>query len=235
MTEVFCTICARGGSRGVPSKNIRPLLEKPLIAHSVERALESGLFRCVAVSSDSDEILEAARAAGATHLIRRPDEMATDQAPKVPAIRHAMLEAEKMIGIQCDVLVDLDATSPLRQVDDIIGAYDLLNESGAQNVISVMPARRSPYFNIVERGTDGWASVSKQLDQPLFTRQSSPACYDINGSIYVWHRHTIMEAQSALMDRTALYVMPEERSIDIDTEFDFQMVEILARRQADKS
>src|SRR5687768_5637382 len=106
-----CTICARGGSKGVAGKNLRPLLGRPLIAHSIEQARATGLFEAVAVSSDSAEILEAARAVGADHAIVRPAELATDQAAKLPAIRHALLEVERLRGEAFDVLVDLDATS----------------------------------------------------------------------------------------------------------------------------
>lgn len=232
MSEIFCTICARGGSKGVPNKNIRLLLGKPLIAHTVERALEAGLFACVAVSSDSDAILKAAEAAGATHLIVRPPELATDEAAKVPVIQHAMVEAEKAMDRRCDVLVDLDVTSPLRSVDDILAAYELLLQSGAENVITAMPARRSPYFNMVERDEAGWVHLAKSIKGGVARRQAAPPCFDMNASIYAWRREALMRAQSAVMERTALYVMPEERSLDVDTEFDFELIEFLASRLA---
>src|SRR5438045_2301672 len=94
----LCTICARGGSKGIKGKNIRALLGKPLIAYSIEQAKMSGLFDAIAVSSDSDAILEAAGKCGADYLIKRPAELATDQAPKVPVIRHCVAEAEKLEG-----------------------------------------------------------------------------------------------------------------------------------------
>ena len=94
----ICTICARGGSKGVPNKNIRPLLGKPLIAHSIEQARASGLFAALAVSSDSDAILAAAAAAGVEHLVKRPDAMASDQAAKLPAIQHCVKSVEEKTG-----------------------------------------------------------------------------------------------------------------------------------------
>ena len=111
---ILCTICARGGSKGVPGKNIRPIAGKPLIAHSIDQAKRTGLFAAVAVSSDSEEIIETASAWGADLVIRRPEEMATDRAGKLPAIRHAALTAEERLGRKLDILVDLDCTSPLR-------------------------------------------------------------------------------------------------------------------------
>jgi CMP-N,N'-diacetyllegionaminic acid synthase len=223
----LCTICARGGSKGVPGKNIRLLLGKPLIAHSVERAIECGLFDSIAVSSDSDEILEAASSAGATLLIKRPDDLATDQAAKLPVIRHCLLAAEMELNRQFDVVIDLDATSPLRSAKDIVDAYHLLIETDAQNVITAMPARRSPYFNLVELNDAGYAQLSKPLSDPVLRRQASPKCYDMNASIYVWHREALLSGDSVFQDRTRLFVMPEERSIDIDTDLDFQFVEFM--------
>lgn len=103
MTVRICTICARGGSKGVVNKNIRPLAGKPLIAHTIERAKASGLFACIAVSSDSPAILEAAATWGADYMIRRPEELATDNAAKIPAIRHCLAEAERLSGLKADI------------------------------------------------------------------------------------------------------------------------------------
>ncbi len=227
----ICTICARGGSKGVPNKNIRLLHGKPLIAHSVDRAKECGLFDVIAVSSDSDAILDAASQAGATLLIKRPDTLATDQAAKLPVIRHCLLAAEAELGREFDILVDLDVTSPLRTSADIIDAYQLLLKTDAQNVITAMPARRSPYFNMVEVDLSGYARLSKPLDKPVVRRQASPQCYDMNASIYVWYREALFAGETVFMDRTRLLVMPEERSIDIDTELDFDFVEFMLNKR----
>jgi len=126
----LCTICARGGSKGVKGKNIRPLLGKPLIAHSIEQARKSGLFAAIAVSSDSDIILQIAKEWGVDFLIKRPDELATDHAAKLPVIRHCVAEVERQSGYCFDTIVDLDATSPLRSVEDICSAVALLEEGG---------------------------------------------------------------------------------------------------------
>lgn len=228
----ICTICARGGSKGVPGKNVRVIAGKPLIAHSVEHALATGLFDEVAVSSDSSEILDAAMSAGATLLIRRPDQLATDGAAKVPVIQHALLAAEEVSGKHFDILVDLDATSPLRIPADIKGSVDRLLETDAQNVLSVMPSRRSPYFNLLELDVNGYARLSKPPISPVVSRQSSPRCFDINGSIYVWHREALLASHTGvILDRTYIYEMPEERSIDIDTPLDFAFVEFLFSRR----
>lgn len=223
----ICTICARGGSKGVKGKNIRPLLGKPLIAYSIEQARKSGLFETIAISSDSDFILETAREYGANYLIKRPDELATDQAAKLPVIRHCVAEAEQLAGHSFDVIVDLDATSPLRSVEDIQNAVALLEESGSGNIITAMPARRSPYFNLVELDGNGVVKLSKPLETPVVRRQDAPKCYDMNASIYVWKHHVLFDANTLFNADTKLYVMPEERSVDIDSELDFRIVELL--------
>jgi N-acylneuraminate cytidylyltransferase/CMP-N,N'-diacetyllegionaminic acid synthase len=226
----LCTVCARGGSKGVPGKNLRTLAGKPLIAHTIERARATGLFAAIAVSSDSEAILQAGTAAGADLAIRRPDELASDTAGKLPAIRHALLEAEARLGRTCDVLVDLDVTSPLRSVEDIRGAVALLEESGAANVISGAPAHRSPYFNLVEARPDGTVGLSKTADPPILRRQDAPACWDMNASIYVWRRAALVEDPRVFYPSTRLFEMPSERSLDIDSELDFEIVEFLMRK-----
>lgn len=223
----LCTICARGGSKGVKGKNIRTLLGKPLIAHSIMQAKNSGLFEAVAVSSDSAAILAVAREWGADYLIQRPNELASDQAAKLPAIRHCVAEVEREIGYGFDIIVDLDATSPLRSEEDIRQAIALLEAGGVGNVITAMPARRSPYFNLVELNIKGVPEVSKPLKAAIVRRQDAPKCYDMNASIYVWKREVLFSSDTVFNGDTKLYVMPEERSIDIDSELDFTFVEFL--------
>lgn len=227
----LCTICARGGSKGVPGKNIRPLGGKPLIAHSIAQAKESGLFACVAVSSDSDEILGVAKAYGADITIKRPDHLATDQAGKVPAIGHAVQAVEAIRDMYFDIVVDLDATSPLRLPSDIVEAVKLLETAKCSSVITGAPAHRSPYFNLVECDANGIASLSKKLPDAILRRQDSPACYDMNASIYVWKRDRLIADPRVFYDDTRLYAMPRERSVDIDDELDFAMVELILQRR----
>lgn len=226
----LCTICARGGSKGVKNKNIRNLLGKPLIAHSILQAKSSELFDAVAVSSDSKEILDVALQWGVDFVIERPEELATDTAAKLPVIRHCFQEVEKITNERYDVLVDLDATSPLRNVEDIRGAVDLLETRQVSNVITGAPARRSPYFNLVEEDPSGIVRLSKTLEKPIIRRQDAPKCYDMNASIYVWNRDTILTSNAIFNEDTLLYMMPEERSHDIDTELDFELVQFLLRR-----
>jgi len=226
----LCTICARGGSKGVKNKNIRILAGQPLISYTIEQAFESGLFLEIAVSSDSDEILEVAAKFGIKNLIKRIPELATDTAAKLPVIVNCLEEVEKRKNIVFDEIVDLDATSPLRAVSDIIGAVQLLESAIVSNVITAAPARRSPYFNLVELNEDGSVKLSKKSESTVVRRQDSPKCYDMNASIYVWKRDSLFNGLSVFHPDTRLFVMPEERSHDIDSELDFEIVELLMKR-----
>ncbi len=223
----LCTICARGGSKGVKNKNILEIAGKPLIAHTILQAKESGLFDYIAVSSDSDAILETAKEWGADFVIKRPDELATDTAGKLPAIQHAVKTVEELTDTTFETLVDLDATSPLRDVSDIVGSVELLETNGVSNVITAAPARRSPYFNLVELNDNGYVHLSKKLDKPVVRRQDAPKCYDMNASIYVWQRESLFADSPVFQADTMLFEMPEERSVDIDSELDFKIVELL--------
>ncbi|MCW5697411.1 MAG: acylneuraminate cytidylyltransferase family protein [Bauldia sp.] len=225
MTRI-CTICARGGSKGVRGKNVADLAGRPMIAWSIAQAKETGLFAAVAVDSDSDAILAAARDAGADMLIRRPAALATDDAPKLAAIRHALEGAMAETGLTPEVLVDLDATAPLRIAADIVGAVALLERTGCTSVVTGAPARRSPYFNLVEERPDGTVGLSKP-GAGIVRRQDAPRAFDMNASIYVWNVARFLAAPAVFYPDTRLYEMPEERSIDVDSELDFAIVRFL--------
>ena len=222
--KVLCTICARAGSKGVANKNLRLINNKPLIVYSIEQAIATKLFDQIVVSSDSKEIREVALANGATFCVDRPAELATDTAPKLPAIKHCVENAEKKFG-QFEVIIDLDATAPLRESSDIIGALELLQSAQADNVITGTPAHRSPYFNLVEIDANGIVSLSKPPANVVARRQDSPQCFDMNASIYVWRRQALFANENLFTGNTRLFVMPRERSLDIDSQADFEMVE----------
>jgi CMP-N,N'-diacetyllegionaminic acid synthase len=229
-----CTVLARAGSVGVPGKNVRLLGGVPLFVHSIRHARSTGLFDAVVVSTDDMEVRRIAEDAGVDLVIARPAELATATAGKVPAIVHAVEVAEEMLGGQFDVVVDLDATSPLRLPDDVVAAVALLeSDPDAANVITAAPARRSPYFNLVERRLDGVVQLAKEVDPPVLRRQDAPDCFDMNASIYVWWRATLQSGLRVINPGTRLFVMPEERSHDIDSELDWSIVTYLHGLAAD--
>ncbi|WP_347267857.1 acylneuraminate cytidylyltransferase family protein [Paracoccus sp. (in: a-proteobacteria)] len=229
MTTI-CSICARGGSQGVPRKNIRPLLGKPLIVHTIEQALACGAIDRVFVSTDDAEIAAVARAAGAEVPFLRPAELATASAPKIPVIEHLVEQVEAM-GVAVGRIIDLDPTSPLREVADIAAAAALLDVD-TDCVITGYPADKNPYFNMVEQDAAGNVGLVKRLAAGVTSRQAAPRVWSMNASIYVWHRHTL---RAGLWNgRTRLYEMPRERSVDIDCEIDFRLVEMLMAEAQDR-
>lgn len=230
MSKILCTICARGGSKGVKNKNIEEINAKPLIAYTIEQAQQSLLFEHIVISTDSDDIAEVAKKYGAEVFFKRSKEMASDHAGKLDVIRDAFVRSEEHYKKKYDYLIDLDATAPLRDVDDIINSFHQFLKDDNDNLITAMPSRRSPYFNLVEVNKDGEIYLSKNLDNAILRRQDAPKSYDMNASIYIWKRDTILNDKSLFLKKTGLYIMSEERSIDIDTPLDFEFVEFLIRK-----
>lgn len=230
MSHVICVVCARSGSKGVPDKNIRKLLGKPLLAYSIELANKTGIFDCVAVTSDSNRYLEIASEYSVDIAVQRPSYLSVDTVTKLGAIEHAVSFAENATSINYDIIVDLDVTSPLRNRDDIYGAMELFNRKTPTSVITGTPSHRSPYTNLVEVDPSGVAKLSKPTEKLLSRRQESPICYDMNASIYIWDRKKFRNDPKVFYDDTLLYEMPFERSWDIDHEIDFEIVEFLMSR-----
>jgi CMP-N-acetylneuraminic acid synthetase len=225
--STIATICARGGSQGLPGKNIRPLLGKPLIVHTIEQALACKAIEATYVSTDDPKIAEVARAAGARVPFLRPAELATSSAPKIPVIEHLTAAVERE-GVKVDRIVDLDPTSPLREVRDIEACLALL-DAGTDVVITGYEAEKNPYFNMVESAGDGSVRLVKQPPGEVEGRQAAPKVYAMNASIYVWHRHSL--SKGLWSGRARLHVMPRERAIDIDSLIDFRLVELLMKEK----
>ena len=224
---IVATICARGGSQGLPGKNIRPLMGKPLIAHTIELALAHPAIEAVYVSTDDPAIAAIAGDHGAIVPGLRPAELATAEAAKLPVIAHLAGEIEAA-GTEISKIVDLDPTSPLRTMADVDACLDLL-DPGTDCVITGYLAEKNPYFNMVELDDEGCAALSKAAGGPISGRQRAPAVFAMNASIYVWHRHSL--AKGIWGGRTRLHVMPRERSIDIDSAIDFELVELIMRKR----
>lgn len=232
--KLLCIIGCRGGSKGVKNKNITPIAGKPLLAHTIIQALHSKLFDHIVLSTDSEEIAKVGQEWGAEVFFLRDKTMATDDAGKLPTIRDALLRSEAHYQTQFDVIFDLDATSPLRLVDDITQAYKQFVRDDNDILITASPARKNPYFNLVEIFEENGqrrVDLSKRPKEAILRRQDSPQCYDMNASIYIWKRKALLEHQSIFVPNTGLFVMPEERSVDIDTPLDFEFVEFLLSKK----
>jgi CMP-N,N'-diacetyllegionaminic acid synthase len=229
VSRTIATICARGGSKGLPGKNIRDFAGKPLIVHSITQALACPEIDAVYVSTDDAAIATVARAAGATVPYLRPAELASDAAPKLPVIEHLVRWLEEQ-GQSVSRVVDLQPTSPLRDAADIAAA--LRTQPDADLVVSVKDAGDNPYFNLVEQGDDGWMHLSK--GQGNTRRQDAPAVYALNGSIYVWRRAALAHAavHGLWSVHIAAFVMPRWKSVDIDDLEDFEQALWLYQRHA---
>ena len=226
--NTIITICARGGSQGLPGKNIRPLLGKPLVAWTIEQAITSGLAQGVFVSTDDASIAEVAKAHGAIVPFVRPAELATATAAKLPVIQHLVswIEANRMpVGR----IIDLDPTSPLRDVEDILACEQLLDDE-TDVVITGYESDKNPYFNMVEQKPNGFYERVCLPASEAAGRQLAPKVYAMNASIYAWHRRTLASSLWA-NPRIKLHVMPRDRSIDIDHPLDFEFVELLMKRK----
>lgn len=224
--KTIATICARGGSKGLPGKNIRAFAGRPLIVHTILQALRCEHIAGVYVSTDDRQIADIARGAGALVPYLRPADLATDAAPKLPVIEHLVRHLEEE-GAVIGRVVDLQPTSPLRTSADIEAALAIRN---ADLVVSVTPARDNPFFNLVEQQADGTVRLSK--GEGAGRRQDIPAVHALNGSIYVWERAALARAaQNGMWSvRIAPYPMPRWKSVDIDDAEDFEYAEWLAAR-----
>ncbi len=230
--RVLAVIPARGGSKGVPRKNIRDLCGKPVIAWTIETALAAGddLHRVI-VSTDDPEIAVAAHAFGVEAPFMRPAELATDEAPGLPVIQHAVKFVEEEEGKSVDWVMILQPTAPFRTANDISESLRLAREGGCDSVISV--TRVLAEHPILMKKIENNRLLPYCIEEKEGTRRQDydPPAYIRNGAIYLTRRDVLMENNSIWGEVIRPYVMPEERSYDIDSERDFRLVELVMRER----
>lgn len=225
---ILGTICCRGGSKGVPGKNIKQLNGKPLIAYTIESALQSKCLNDVIISTDDEQIASTAKQFGAKVPFMRPDELATDTASKWPVFIHAVETYEKMFDVTVDYLVDMDVTVPLKTAADIDGAIQTaLNDADVDVVITGYEPERNPYFNMMEINKDGYAEIVKIGEKPIVRRQDAPEVYSLTPAAYVVKKSALYNYEHWSKAKCKIYPIPRERAVDIDTEIDFRIVEFL--------
>jgi CMP-N-acetylneuraminic acid synthetase len=224
--SVVALICARGGSKGLPGKNIRLLGGRPLIAWAIQTAIGVARVGRVIVSTDSSEIAVAARDAGAEVPFRRPAELAQDTTPEWLVWRHALEFLREAEGGYPSTLIVVPTTAPLRAVSDLERCLDLFEQGDSDIVITVTDAHRNPYFNMVREFDDGTVGLVIP-GQETVRRQDAPIVYDMATVCYV-ARPTFIMASSGLFHGRVRHVhVPAERAIDIDTSLDFRVAEVL--------
>jgi CMP-N-acetylneuraminic acid synthetase len=225
--QVVALICARGGSKGLPGKNIRPLAGRPLIAWSIAQALAVPRITRVIVSTDSEQIAAAARAAGAEVPFMRPAELARDDSPEWLSWRHALEELRHRDGAYPDVLIGVPATAPLRSGADLEACLDAFAEGNADVIVTVTDAHRNPYFSMVKGNADGTVGLVIKPEGSVFRRQDAPAVYDLTPVGYVTSPNYVMTRGGIFEGRTRAVYVPPERAVDIDTLLDFTVAECL--------
>lgn len=220
-------IFARGGSKGLPGKNLKLLNGKPLLQYSIETAKKVDKINDIFVSTDCDSIALVALNNGAK-VIDRPKELAKDTSPEWMAWRHAIAYVRDNFGI-FDVFVSLPATSPLRSVKDVETAIEKLQISDADICVSVTPASRSPYFNMVKVGENGTADLIIKSKDAFSRRQDVPEVYDITTVVYAADVSFVEKNSSIFTGHVVATVVPKNRAIDIDDIYDFMFAEVVLK------
>jgi len=229
--KVPAFIFARGGSKGLPGKNIRLLGDKPLIAWSIQQALEIERIERVIVSTDSLEIAATAREFGAEVPFLRPPELATDESPEWLAWRHGLEYLKATTGFMPEIMISVPATAPLRLTIDIENCLDEYEKGGADIVITITDAHRNPYFNMVKPNSDGTYCLVNALGPTITRRQDAPEIYDVTTVCYVANSVFVMKRNSIFEGRVRAVHVPIERAIDIDTLLDFHVAEAILRER----
>lgn len=232
--KILFSIGARGGSKGFENKNISNINGKPLIAWSIEQALNSKYCNDVVVSTDCPDIAEVAKQNGALVPFMRPDYLANDSAGKWDVWQHCLKECESIYGTKYNLYVDLDCTSPLRDTSDIDNIIEMFLSKSVDAVFTVCEARKNPYFNLVEPDSNGYLKISKVLENPVVCRQSAPVVYEHVASIYVLSSNYLRSATGLLSGDTIGYDIGVNKSLDLDSAFDKRLIEYLMLDKDDK-
>ena len=226
-------IFARGGSKGLPNKNLMLLGGKPLIAWAIESALKVNIIEKVMVSTDSVEIAAVAKAYGADIPFMRPSNLATDESPEWKSWQHALNFVQCRTGYLPETFISVPTTSPLRNTEDINNCLNLYFEQKCDAVVTITESRRNPYFNMVSRSNDGSLKVVNQSASKIVRRQDAPITFDMATVCYVVNPNFIMNSNSLFEGKVLGVTIPYERAIDIDSLIDFEICELLLNKKAD--
>lgn len=225
--RVLGLIPARGGSKGVARKNVRPLGGKPLLQWTAESALAARTLASVVLSTDDEEIAALGRRCGVDVPFLRPADLATDETPTLLVVQHALRALEKF-GDRFDAICLLQPTNPFRRASDIDACVELLAASGADAVVSILrvPAEYNPHW-VYLRAPDGSLQLSTGEREPLPRRQLLPAAFHREGSVYVTRRNVILEGNSLYGARVVGYEITDTEVINIDTPADWARAEAM--------
>ena len=220
-------ICARGGSKGVPKKNIKQLGGRPLICWSIEVARQCSYIDRMVVSTDDPDIAAIAKDHGAEIPFIRPARLAGDNSPEWLVWQHAIRKLAEKENFTSNYLTVLPPTSPFRSTEDISKSIELIDKENIDIVISITHSSRNPYFNMVELDADGFAYLSKKPERNIFRRQDAPRVFDMTTVLYTAKIDFVLNANGVFDGSVKTLEIPEARSLDIDTEMDFKFAEFL--------
>ena len=223
---ILGVVPARGGSIGVPGKNLRTVGGKPLIVHAIESGLRCKSIDRMIVSTDSVEIARVAESAGAQIPFIRPSQLAQNDSPMLAVLEHALIVTEQIDQTTFSAVVLIDPTAPLRTVQDLDQAIALFERENPDAVISGNLAKRNPYFNMVEE-KDGLVRLAKKSSTEITRRQDCPKVYDLNTVAWVFSRRAVLELRERIPPNTLMFEIPFERAVDLDTEADFRYLDFL--------
>ena len=222
-------ICARGDSKGLPGKNIKPLNGTPLIGWSINIAKKIDRVSRIIVSTDSEDIARVALEYGAEVPFMRPKELAQDDSPEWLVWRHAIKYMESNTGENVDAIIVLPATAPLRSVDDVNSCIDLYENEEVDSIITVSAASRNPYFNMIVNDENDYASLVISPESQTIRRQDAPEVYDMTTVAYVVNSDFVKRFNGIFDGKTKSVLIPRERVIDIDDLTDFKVAECLVQ------
>ena len=217
----ICLICARGGSKGIPNKNIRVIAKKPLIAHTIESAIDSKLFSHVIVSTEDKKIAEISKKYGAEIPFVRPKNLARDSIPVGDVFIHAIKKLYSL-GYEFEIFVNRDCTVPFIRNSDIKKTIEILQNKKCDAVYGVYKQHLNPYFNMMEKNQNGHLRLCKKLKERPKSRQSAPVVYQLNG-LFTFNAKKFLEFGDPILPKALPYEIPPETGLMIDTEIEFQM------------
>jgi N-acylneuraminate cytidylyltransferase/CMP-N,N'-diacetyllegionaminic acid synthase len=222
--KIIGIIPARGGSKGVYKKNIKLLAGKPLIAYTIEAGLRSKYVDRIVVSTENIEIAEISKKYGA-EVIKRPKRLAMDDTPTLLVLQHVVQYLEEKENYHPDIIITLQPTSPLRNEKDIDSAVSKFIRNGADSVVSLCVVEHHPYWMKILKGNKVYPSI--KMKKEFTKRQDLPKIYRLNGAVYVTKRDVLMKENTILGKDTRAIIMPQNKSVDVDTNLDFKLAEIL--------
>ena len=224
--KILCTICFKKKSYGLKGKNFLQLMNKPLYVHTYNTAKKIKDFKNIVLLSDGN--IKKNDISKNTIIAERPKIISQKYTPKMDVILYALEQAEKNTNIQYDIIVDLDVTAPLRNVNDIKNCIKIFKMKKPLNLFSVNISKKNPYFNMVEKKNQTYKLVKYRKNYSA--RQKTPKVYDMNASIYIWSRKSLLRKE-IFTKKTEIYEMPFERSIDIDSQNDLDLIKYIMKKK----